>query len=176
MIRKADLLFLTFLRQNARETLTTISRKTNIPISTLYDKLKQQEKNVILKHTTLVDFSKLGYNCKAEIMLSLPKEDRDKIRSFLKSYPLINSLFKINNGYDFLAEGVFQDVKELEDFVEMLESKFSINDKKVFYVIEDIKREEFLSHPAMLSQIAQAKYFEKSFEKEITPAKYSSFM
>ncbi|MBN2459546.1 Lrp/AsnC family transcriptional regulator [Candidatus Woesearchaeota archaeon] len=161
MIRKADLLFLTFLRRNARETLTTISRKTNIPISTLYDKLRQHETNVILKHTTLVDFEKLGYNCRAEIMLSSPKDDRDKIRVFLKGYPLINSLFKINNGYDFLAEGVFENAKELEEFVEMLESKFQISDKKVFYVIEDIKREEFLSEPGSLSQLAQMKYVEK---------------
>jgi DNA-binding Lrp family transcriptional regulator len=150
MLRKADLLFLTFLRQNARETLTMISRKTGIPISTLYDKLRQQEKSLIVKHTTLIDFTKLGYNSRANIMLSTKKEDRDKLRSYLKEHSSINSLFKVNNGYDFMAEGIFENVKELEDFIEELEEKFSLLDKKVFFVIEDVKRENFLSRPELL--------------------------
>ena len=153
MFRKSDLLFLTFLRQNARQTLTSISKKTKIPISTLYDKLKQHEKTLILKHTTLVDFSKLGYNSRAKIMISSSKEDRDKLRGFLVSYPRINSLFKINNGYDFLAEGVFRNIKELEEFLELLEEKFCIKDKKVFYIIDEVKRESFLSSPETVSQL-----------------------
>ena len=152
MLKKSDLVFLTFLRENARQTLTMISRKTGIPISTLYEKLKQQEKNIILKHTTLVDFTKLGFNARAKIMLSASKEDRDKLRSYLKEHPRINSLFKINNGYDFLAEGIFTDVKELEDFVEELEGKFNLQEKKVFHVIEDVKRESFLGRPELAEQ------------------------
>jgi len=153
MLRKSDLLFLTFLRQNARQTLTSISKKTKIPISTLYDKLKQHEKALILKHTTLVDFSKLGYNSRAKIMISSSKEDRDKLRGFLVSYPRINSLFKINNGYDFLAEGVFKNIKKLEEFLELLEEKFCIKDKKVFYIIDEVKRESFLSSPETVNQL-----------------------
>ncbi|MBW2991102.1 Lrp/AsnC ligand binding domain-containing protein [Candidatus Woesearchaeota archaeon] len=150
MVKKSDLLFLTFLRQDSRQTLTKISKKTKIPISTLYDKLRQHEKNLIIKHTTLIDFSKLGYNSRAKIMLSTKKEDRDKLRSYLKEHQSINSLYKINNGYDFLVEGVFENVKELEDFLELLEEKFGLNEKKVFYVIEDVKRESFMARPELL--------------------------
>lgn len=152
MLKKSDLLFLTFLRQDSRQTLTRISKKTRIPISTLYDKLRQHEKNLILKHTTLIDFSQLGYNSRAKIMLSVVKEDRDKLRSFLKEHSCINSLFKINNGYDFLAEGIFENVKELEDFLEMLEEKFKLQDRKVFYIIEDVKRESFMARPELSNQ------------------------
>ncbi len=153
MLRKTDLLFLTFLRQNARETLTRISKKTGIPISTLYDKLRQQEKSLIMKHTTLIDFTKLGYNSRANIMLSTAKEDRDKLRSYLKEHSSINSLYKVNNGYDFMAEGVFENVKELEDFIEELEEKFNLQEKKVFFIIEDVKRENFLSRPELLPAV-----------------------
>ncbi|MFH0869463.1 MAG: hypothetical protein V1866_00220 [archaeon] len=146
-MKKADLLFLTFLRQDARQTLTNISRKTHIPISTLYDKLKQQEHTWILKHTTLIDFAKLGYNCRAKIILSVIKEDKERLRNFLKEHTSVNSLYKINNGYDFLAEGIFENVKILEDFLEQLDASFGITEKKIFYVIEDVKRECFLSRP-----------------------------
>ena len=153
MLKKSDLMFLTFLRQNSRQTLTRISKLTKIPISTLYDKLKQHENQLIQKHTTLIDFSRLGYNSRAKIMLSAAKTDREKMRAFLKEHSAINSLYKVNNGYDFLAEAVFENIKELEDFLESLEERFSIKDKKVFYVIEDVKREGFLSRPEIITPV-----------------------
>jgi DNA-binding Lrp family transcriptional regulator len=103
-----------------------------------------------MKHTTLIDFTKLGYNSRANIMLSTAKEDRDKLRSYLKEHSSINSLYKVNNGYDFMAEGIFENVKELEDFIEELEEKFNLQEKKVFFIIEDVKRENFLSRPELL--------------------------
>jgi DNA-binding Lrp family transcriptional regulator len=103
-MKNSDLLFLTFLRQDARQTLTDISRKTRIPISTLYDKLKHQEQSLIMKHTTLVDFALLGFNCRAKILLSTSREEKDQLKNFLGEHPCVNSLFKINNGFDFLVE------------------------------------------------------------------------
>jgi len=154
-MKRSDVLFLSFLRQDARQTLTNISRKTRIPISTLYDKLKQQEHTWILKHTTLIDFAKLGYNCRAKIILSVIKEDKERVRNFLKEHASINSLYKINNGYDFMVEGIFENVKLLEAFLDQLDSEFGITEKKVFYVIEDIKRECFLSKPEYLQLLCQ---------------------
>jgi DNA-binding Lrp family transcriptional regulator len=156
-MKNSDLLLLSLLRQDARQTLTAISRKTRIPISTLYDKLRNQEKNLILKHTTLVDFGKLGYNCRAKIMLSGQKDERERLRGYLQEHRSINSLFKINNGFDYLAECIFQNVKELEEFMEQMESAFTILDKKVFYVIDDLRRECFLSRPEHLVDFARAR-------------------
>ncbi|HJX05864.1 MAG TPA: Lrp/AsnC family transcriptional regulator [Candidatus Nanoarchaeia archaeon] len=148
MIKQADLKFLSYLRKNSRQTLTEISKKTKIPISTLYDKLRLHERSTILKHTSLIDFAKLGFNCRADILFKVNKEERDKLGSYLKAHPAINNLFKINNGYDFLAEGIFCHVKDLEDFLDELEKSFGVEDKQTHYIIEDLKREEFLPEAA----------------------------
>jgi DNA-binding Lrp family transcriptional regulator len=147
MIKNSDLKLISYLRKNSRQTLTEISKKTRIPISTLYDKLRTHENSVILKHTTLLDFAKLGFNCRANILFKVGKEERNKLGSYLKAHPAINNLYKINNGYDFLAEGVFAHVKELEDFLEELEKNFALEEKKTHYIIEDLKREEFMPAP-----------------------------
>jgi len=145
MISNADLKLISTLRLNARENLTTISKKTNIPISTLYEKLKRHEQSIILKHTTLLDFSKIGYLCRAQMLLLTNKENRDQLASYLKAHLAVNNIYKINNGYDFLVEGIFTDIKQLEDFLEELENKFPLEQKKIHYIIEDIKRESFLT-------------------------------
>lgn len=150
-MKKTDLLIISSLRQNAREKLTEMSKKTRIPVSTIFDRIKLHEGGVIRKHTALVDFGKLGYNTRANIILKVNKDDREAIKDFLMKNSSINSAFKINNGYDFLIEAVFANIKEVEDFTDLLEEKFNIKSKQVFYIIDDLKKEEFLSNPTVLA-------------------------
>jgi DNA-binding Lrp family transcriptional regulator len=145
-----DMVLIAHLRRNGRETLTEISKKTHIPISTLYDKLKVHENSIIKKHTTLLDFEKLGYSCKVKIILSVERIDRERLEEHLKRQTNVNSLFKINNGYDFMIEGIFTNIREADNFVNSLNDKFKVKDHKEFYIIEDVKREGFMDDPDMV--------------------------
>ncbi|MBI5389772.1 hypothetical protein HZB01_05340 [Candidatus Woesearchaeota archaeon] len=145
MLPQKDILILRELRQNARETLTNMSKHTKIPVSTLYDRLQMREKDIIRKHTAILDFAYLGYSTRANVFLSVEKEFRDALKRELLKSRHVNSLFKINNGYDFLMECIFHQMKELEDFLEELETQYRLKDIKVHYIVEDIKREAFMS-------------------------------
>lgn len=149
-VTKKDLIVISNLRTNARETLTNLSKKVKMPVSTIYDRLKMHEGELIKRHTSLIDFTKLGYYARAHIVLKVNKEERERVKEYLKKSLCVNNVYKINNNYDFLIEGVFRNVKELEDFVDELEEKFAVSDKQVYYVIEDIKTESFLSDPSMV--------------------------
>jgi DNA-binding Lrp family transcriptional regulator len=147
MMSTKDMVVMAHLRNNARETLTRMSRLTKIPISTLYDKLKQHEKGLIQKHTCLVDFAKLGFNTKVNILIKVDRDLREEVKNFLIKDFNVNSVYKINSGYDFMIEGIFKHIKDMEDFLERLDERFKLRERQVFYVIEDIKREGFMSDP-----------------------------
>ncbi|MBS3119577.1 Lrp/AsnC family transcriptional regulator [Candidatus Woesearchaeota archaeon] len=149
-MNRKDLLILSHLRENSRATLTHISKKTHMPISTIYDKLKQYENSVIVKHTTLLNFEKLNFNTKAKVLLKASREQRDALGKYLSTAPNVNSLHKVNNGYDYMIEAVFRHIKDLEDFIELLDSKFQLVNKDVYFIIEDIKREGFLNNPELI--------------------------
>ncbi|MFH1072084.1 MAG: Lrp/AsnC family transcriptional regulator [Nanoarchaeota archaeon] len=146
-----DLLFMTFLRQNAREKLTSISKKTSIPVTTLFDKLKLMEQDVIIKHTCLLNFDKLGYHCKANILLKAGREARELLKDLLLKSENVNSLMKINNGFDFLATVIFRDMKELNEYMEELEKKAEILEKQVYFVIEEIVQEKFMTNDLFIA-------------------------
>lgn len=146
-LTQKELVILANLRQNGRESLTKMSRKTAIPISTIFEKLRLYEQGVIKKHTCILDFAKLGFKTRATILLRVAKDDRDKLKEYLLQHKAVNSFFKINNGFDFLMEAVFQEVGDVESFVERLEGEFKIEGKEVHYIIDDLKKEDFLSHP-----------------------------
>ena len=148
-MNKKELLVITHLRQNARETLTRLSKKTGIPVSTIFDQLKRTD--VINKHTCLLNFSTLGFNTRANILLKVNREDRELVKDYLANNNNINTVYKTNNGFDFIIEGIFKHIKNLEDFMEILEEKFPIKSKQVFYIIDDIKREGFMTDPFFLT-------------------------
>jgi len=153
MLPKKDLLILSELRNNARETLTRISKKTSIPVSTIFDKIKYYNGNLIKKHTTLIDFSKLGFNARANIMIKVERDSREEARMFLLNNHNINSVYKVSNGFDFLIEGIFKNVKDVEDFIDVLGGKFKLEETQVHYIIEDIKKEGFMDNKEFLDLV-----------------------
>ncbi len=155
MINQKDLKIIAYLRKNARMPLTDMSKKTNIPVSTIFDRMKNNEKGMIVKYTTILDFAKIGYNTRANITIKVEKQDKEALKEFLQKHPSINSVYKINNGFDFMIEGVFKQVIDMENFLDQLESRFQIQDKKSFFIIEDLKREEFLGDADFSEYFAQ---------------------
>lgn len=155
MVKMDDklLLVLAELRRDSRKSMTEMARSVGMPISTMHDRVKELQQEMIKKHTCVVDFSKLGFSCRIQVILKVRKEDKDQIREHLIGSPNVNTIYRINNGYDFLVEGVFRDMKEADRFVERLDEKFRIPERRVYYILDDIAREVFLTDPVHLELV-----------------------
>ncbi len=152
-MKEKDLRVLGHFRNNSRTSLTKLSRDTNVPVSTIYDKLKEYEKNnLISKHTSLIDFKQLGYNVRAKILIRAHKDKKDSLQRFLVKHKNVNNVFRISNGYDFLIETIFRGLEELDKFTRQLED-FDFQEKQEFFVMEDLKREEFLTYRKNLNVV-----------------------
>ncbi len=151
--KEKDLIILSELRKNARKSLTKLSRKTRIPVSTLHDRIKMNMGSLIKKNCALIDFSKIGFSTRVNLLLKVKVEDRKEIIEYLKRDFHVNTLFRITNDYDLFVELIFTNLKESEEFIESLEGKFGIIDKKKYYTVEEISKEAFLSDPEMIKII-----------------------
>ncbi len=147
MLSTRELKFLSCLRENSREKLTCISRKTNIPISTLFDVLKELDEKVIIKSTILINFFGLGYHFHAQALLKVDLKDRVRLKTHLHCHPHVNNLYKVNGEWDFLVDTFYKNIQEFDFFLDNLEEKFVIEDKQVIYLVEEIKKEGFSLEP-----------------------------
>ena len=152
-MKKKDWLIMSYLRQNARMSLTNMSKKTHVPISTIYDRIKLYQESIIQQYSALLDFTQLGFNTKANVLLKSTKTNKAALLSYLDKHPHVNSLYKVNNGYDLLAQCIFPHIRDLEEFIELVEEKFDILKKQMHYLITDVKQETFLSDPDLLPSI-----------------------
>lgn len=128
--------------------LTDMSKQTRIPVSSIFDIIRNFErKGIIKKHTTLVKFESFGYRTKAFISFAVHKKHRQEMLELLNNHRNVNSLYKINNGWDFMAETLFPGVKEIEEFLEDIEEKVPVKKKNVFYIIDELRKEAFMANP-----------------------------
>lgn len=148
-MEKKELLIINQFRRNARENLTKTARRTGIPVSTLFDKLKRYEGTIIKKHTALLDFSQIGFALKVFMAIKVASHARNQLHSFLNKHHRVNSLYKVTSGYDMVAEGIFRNLKEYQLFCEDLDA-IGLIERQEFFVIEDIRQEEFLAHEEYL--------------------------
>lgn len=153
MLPEKDVQIISYMRQNSRQSLKKVSAKIHIPISTIYDKLKTYENGLIKRHTCLLDFGRLGFSTRANILVKIKKEEREEFKGFLEKNQNINSVYKINNGFDFLFEAVFRNMMELESFVEGIDERFAIKAKQVYYIIDEVKREGFMAEPVLVKLV-----------------------
>ncbi|MDP3728959.1 MAG: Lrp/AsnC family transcriptional regulator [bacterium] len=149
-MKNEDEVIVSLLRGNCRISLTEMSKVTKIPISTIYDKMKSYNNGIIHKHTALIDFSQLGFSARARVLLKVKKTEMEKLREHLLKCPALNELYKINNGYDFMAEFIFKTMREMEEHIDTLGQFFGVEKEEVFYIIDELKREQFLSKANIL--------------------------
>ena len=140
------MLILSYLRKNSRIQLTELSRRSGIPVSTLFDKLKTTTP-FVQKYTTLIDFQPLGFPTRAMVVLKVRKNNREDVAHFFQHHKSVNSAFKINNGCDYILDVLCKDMKELEDFLEYLEETYKTEKQQVYHILEILKQEDFLSSP-----------------------------
>ena len=144
-MKEKDLKIISSVRKDARMALTEISKSTKIPVSTIFDKLKQHETDTIKKYSAIVDFEKLGYNSKTLMIIRTSYEMRVLLKDYLSTFSNVNNFYIINSGYDFMIETIFRNQKETQDFIDELERNFKISEILQYNIIEEVHREKFLT-------------------------------
>jgi DNA-binding Lrp family transcriptional regulator len=151
LAKKEELIIAAHFRQNARVKLTQLARKTGVSVSTLFDRVRDPQGAGITRFCALLDFPALGFSARATLLLKAGPGKRDALRGHLLKALPVNSLMRVNNGYDFLAECVFPDMRELEEFCDRLEHEYCVRTKEVHLIVEELKRESFLSDPVLFA-------------------------
>jgi DNA-binding Lrp family transcriptional regulator len=144
MLKNKDRQIIAYLRRNAKVKLTKVAQELEMPTSTVYEKVNNSQ-GIISRHVCLVDFKKLGYLARVILALKAGRNDKEKLRDYLVQDKNVNTLSKINNGFDLMAEIVFEDMRKVEDFKDKIKLLFQIEEMREYYILHDLKKETFLS-------------------------------
>jgi len=128
------------LRNNGRIPLTTLSKKTHIPVAQLYEYLKGSQ--IKIRPTILISFSSFGYLCRSMFSCSVPINMHAIFLQEMKKLKYINSLYNVLGESDFIGEAIFSSKQEADNFFDELSKNVSVKRLSYSYIIEDIMREQ----------------------------------
>ncbi|MFH1408460.1 MAG: Lrp/AsnC family transcriptional regulator [Nanoarchaeota archaeon] len=131
--------------RNGHHRPSEIARIHDIPRSSAFEMTNRLKSAGILTPAFLVDFEKVGFPVQMFLALKTTPGERSKLESFLKDRPEVNTLLKVNTMFDYHAEAFFRHYKDLQLFIEELETRHAITDRLMFNAVETIKKEQFLS-------------------------------
>lgn len=107
------------LKENARATSSEISKKVNLSIPAVSERIrKMEEGDIIEKYTIKVNREKTNYKLLAFIFVNIDKTEN--IECFRKSIVQYNSVLEchhIAGEYDYLLKVLLEDTKALEYFL-----------------------------------------------------------
>ncbi len=120
-----DMKVLNLLRENAKLTTQQISKKTLIPVTTVYNRIKKMEKmGVIQKYTVDIDQKKIGKNIKAIILITvsylLPngrKISQTELAKKISKHPYAENVDIVTGGTDIVLTVNVDSVEKLNDFI-----------------------------------------------------------
>jgi len=139
MLTETDLIILSFMRQNARSSVSKIASETGIATTTVFNRLRMlEDRKIITKYTTLLDYSMLDYHVRVNFAVKARK--KFDLLDYVTGHRNVNSVLRLRQDFDYYLETIFPDMAELYSFVESLE-KFGPERIEEHHMIEDIMQE-----------------------------------
>jgi len=131
------------LRRGKRVNISAIARELGLPISTVADRIRKIDEKYVVKRSSLLDYSKMGYVSNHIIAIRTKPEEKERMLNFLKQQGCVNSIFHTNSNFSFLIEVVFRENFEFINWIEKMRAEFPI-EMQSFQILKVEDKERFL--------------------------------
>ena len=133
------------LSENARTSISDISKKTGIPNSTISNRIhKLEEKNIIQQYTTILNPEKVGVNILAVIIIQTETEKHENVEIELPKLESVSQEYSISGEYDILIRVWAKNLEELNEIINsQIRTIDGIEELRELIVMEKLKDETF---------------------------------
>ncbi|MDT8719750.1 Lrp/AsnC family transcriptional regulator [Clostridium sp. 19966] len=116
---KIDSNILDILKANSRESTSQISKKVNLSMPAVAERIrKMEERNIIEKYTIKINRENTNYKLLAFIFVNIDKtESIDFFRNTIIKHKSVLECYHVAGEYDYLLKVLVEDTKCLEDFL-----------------------------------------------------------
>lgn len=113
-----DIKIIEELKRNSRQTYKGLAEKFNIAIGTVYNRIRKLEELGIIKSFTIdIDYSKLGYDLTAIIMIQVEGPYIIEVEKKIANFKEVMSVYDITGEFDIAVIAKFKDREHLNKFI-----------------------------------------------------------
>lgn len=137
-----DIMILDILSNNSRATVSEISKKVNLSVPAVSERIKRLEKsNIIEKYTIKINRQKFGYKLLAIILISIDQTSNIlKFRETILKFTEVIECYHIAGEYDYILKVLVNDTNELEEFLSnKLKTIKGVYKSNTLIILKDLK-------------------------------------
>ncbi len=127
-IDKKNIEILTILHKNCRVSLTEISRKVNLSVDSVNNRIKKMIASKIFAPTIILRHRYCGFGNVVEVKIKLrdlnEKEEHIRLINYLKAHPRITEVFTIAGEYDLSMVMIAKDAIDQGRITSGIRTKF----------------------------------------------------
>ena len=138
-----DVKILKCLKANARENASVISEKVSMSVSAVIERIRKLENSgLIVRHTTIIDGSKVGKDVTAFISVSLehPKHI-DAFTDFVRNNRQILECHYITGESDFILKVMTDNTQTLERLLNSIKGVTGVQGTETIVILSTVKNE-----------------------------------
>lgn len=119
MLNLKNMRLLSELARNSNQRVSELSKKLNMPRSTVHSRIKKLEKEGIIRtYKAILDYEKLGKPVTALVHITISsKQSAKDITEKLKKMNSVEDIFVVAGGSDIVAKVRFKNTKEIGKFI-----------------------------------------------------------
>ena len=136
-----DVKILEVLQDNARVSISELSKQVNLSLSAVSERLKKLENsNIIEQYTTVLNSSAMEKDLSAIMMISMEDpSDTDEFRSLVQDLDEILECHYITGTYDYVLKITTKNMATLEQLMNKIKSIKSIKHTETNVIFSTIK-------------------------------------
>lgn len=138
-----DLKILHILKNNARKTVSSLSKEVNMSVSAVIERIKKLEtQKIISKYTVIIDQKKIGNDVTAvmEVRLEHPKYF-DEFTQAVVNNPNVASCYYMTGDFDFIIRIHCTSSEHLESIHREIKSIKGVSSTKTQLVLKTLKED-----------------------------------
>jgi DNA-binding Lrp family transcriptional regulator len=142
-IDKLDLKIINTLNKNARESFREISRKLNVSLTTIANRIKKLEAEGIIKgYIPLIDLDKLGYDLLVIIGIRISHGKLMEVEKRISKNPHVYEIYDTTGDWDSIIIARFKSREELNTFIKRVLAVEHVERTMTYLVLNVVKDEK----------------------------------
>lgn len=142
MVSDRENKILNLLMENSRQSFREISKKAKTSVVTVIKKVKEFEKEEIIKsYSANLDYEKLGYDVQAIINLKIARGKLFEVENKLAHLENVSNVYDTTGDFDCLVIVKFKTRRELDKFLKKIQ-KYDFIERTMTKLILNIIKEE----------------------------------
>lgn len=137
-----DTAILRSLIRNSRITISQMSKEIDVPDATISNRLKKLEDEVIKRYTMILDWSKVGLDITAIIIIQTESEKHESVKEELSRLEEVSEVYSVSGEYDILIKVWVPGIEELNQLINSkIRSVDGVEDLTEMIVMERVKED-----------------------------------